>query len=209
MPGRGATSPVDERTSSTARATASPIAVPNPGVRDAIPSRSACRSVVGAVRTTGSSANATSPTLIRPGTRSTKEFDRPAGCFEPAGRHVRGVHRGGHVDDEHDGCAVGDRRQREPRAGDGDTEEGDRDEQQAGDEVAPPARAADDRGEHRQVRERDRCPWRLSLEPDVAGERRERHDERGEQERRAEGHRTLAQSARTCTSAGHQRPVSR
>ena len=136
----GGTSPVDERTSSTARATASPIAVPKPGARAAIPSRSARRSVVGGVRTTGSSENATRPIRIRFGTWSANERNRTSLRLR-AGSGPRPSH-----------SSTWTRRPRARRwrdrqmprgsfaAGDRQAEERDGEEQQARDQVAAPTR---------------------------------------------------------------------
>ena len=162
---------------------------PEAGRERAIPLSISRRSVVGAVTTTGSSANATRPTLTGPGTWSTNDVIAAARGLEPARGDVLRVHRVGDVDHEHD-------RATDPRSSSSgirgratrDAEERDRaPSRSAGDEVPPPARPADDGGEHREVRERDRGPRRPPLDPEVRGEREHRHEQRREQPGRAEG----------------------
>ena len=75
--------------------------------------------------------------LDLPGHAVDEGSDRPAGGLEPTRQHVLRVHRHRDVDDEDDRGAIRGRRQRDPRPGDRDAEEGDRREEEAREDVAP------------------------------------------------------------------------
>ena len=174
-------------TSSTPAATASPIAVPNPGVSEAIPAFSACRSVVGGGHDDGVVGERDEPDLDPSRNPVGERGDRGARGFEPARRHIR----------RRSSRPTRRRRARpwrgrtSPRAG----ASGGRRRRRAARSCASssPAtrwrlqldRPATDASTARFGND-DRLPRRPALDPQVAGEREQRHDERGEQERRAE-----------------------
>ena len=198
--------PVDRRVRSTPRPSASPIAVPYPGASDAMPvleeaavgrRRGDDDRVVGkgdeadldAARARGSANEviAARAASSRLGATSvaTIEYDTSTTSTTVARSEVVSIGTRGRATATQSSATAPSRR---PAI-----------------TMAAPARAGRDRGEHGEVRERDRGPRRPPLEPQVAGEREQRHaraSRAGTGSAKVIGHSSaLAQTARTCTSA--------
>ena len=189
--------PRRRRASSTARASASPIAVPKPGPSRSIPARASSGRASARRPPAARRRTRRRPTRRLVGHPVEEGAHRLLRGGEPRRLHVVGPHRAGDVDDEDDGRALVGRRRRHRRPGERDAERRERGQEQRGRQVAQPgASPSGDRGEHLEVRVPHRVARRAPQQEPVA-ERRERDEHEAEQEeRRLEAHRvTRVQSA--------------
>ncbi len=124
-------SPVAVRASSTARASASPIAVPKPGPRTSIPCVSCARSTVGRHDHLRLVRERDDADPQRRGRALEERAHRALRGGEPRRLHVRRAHRAGRVDDEHDARALVRGLDRDRRTGERDAERRERRQQRA------------------------------------------------------------------------------